>query len=184
MGVSPAALGGAVGRVQRQRILNVRHVLLVEGQLAALRFVADQNGGAVGGLHAQQIVQVGFVGREDDVELGIFEVQPGKVALVIVVGEERGGAHPQEPGESGVAAEGGGIAQRLGHRLEELLVLHVIRHGDEPVALPFDHRVWVVDGGPVLGMLLEVLLEAGAREVVGIQLVPRQHRLSPMNGRF
>jgi hypothetical protein len=34
---------------------------------------------------------------------------------------------------------------------------------DEAVALPFDRRVRVVDGRPVFGKPLEIVLEAGAR---------------------
>jgi hypothetical protein len=68
------------GRVDGERILNCGHVLLIDRQLAAFLFVANQHRGAVGRLDAQQIVEIGFVRREDDVDLGVFQIEPCQVA--------------------------------------------------------------------------------------------------------
>ena len=91
-----AALRRAGGGLHRERVLDIRHILLIDRQLPALLFIADQNRSAEGGLHAQQIVEIGFIGREDHIELGIFQFQPGQVAFVVVAGQKRVGAQPQE----------------------------------------------------------------------------------------
>ncbi len=59
--------------------------------------------------------------------LGILQVEPGEIALVVVVGEQRIGAQAEEIGEGGVGAEGGGIAQMPAPWVEERLVFLVIR---------------------------------------------------------
>ena len=64
-------------------------VLLVHGELAGLGVVADKDGGAVGGLHTEQVVEVGLVGREDEVDLRVLEVEPGNVGRVVVVRRAR-----------------------------------------------------------------------------------------------
>ena len=91
-----ALLRRPVGGGERQRVLNVGDVLLVERELRALRFVADQDGRAVRGLHAEEIVEVGLVGREDDVELRILADPPMQIARVVVVVQQGVGAQSQE----------------------------------------------------------------------------------------
>ena len=171
------AFGGAVGGVDGQRVLNLGHVLLVDGQLAALLFVADQDGGAVGCFHARQIVEVGFIRGEDDVELGVFEVQPGEVALVVIVGEQGVGAQAQEVGESGVVSERGGVAQGLGHGLDEIPVLLVIGHGDKPAVGALDDGEGIVERGLVGGVLRDIGLQLRPREIVRVKFVAGRHGL-------
>ena len=84
---------------------------------AALGLVADQDRGAVRGLHAEQVVEVGLVGREDDVELRVLQVDPREVARVVVVGEQRVGAQAQKVGERLVVADRGRVAQMPRRRL-------------------------------------------------------------------
>ncbi len=91
-GSDVACLGGPVRRRQRQRILEFRNVLLKDGQLPALGLIADQDRGAIRGLYAEQIVEIGLIRREYQVEFRIFEVEPGQIAFVVVVGEKRIGA--------------------------------------------------------------------------------------------
>jgi hypothetical protein len=117
-----AALRRTRGRIHRQRVLNIRHILLIDRQLLALFLIANQDRRAERRLHAQQIVEVGFIRREDHVELRILQIQPRQVALVIVVAEQRIGAQPQKIREGGIGAEPRRIAQRLRHRDEQRLV--------------------------------------------------------------
>ena len=91
----PALRGAVLGR-QRQAVLNVRNIFLEHVQLAALRLVAHQDRRAVGSFHAEQIVEISFVRREDDVEFRIDEADPGDVALEILVRLQRVRAQPQK----------------------------------------------------------------------------------------
>ena len=81
-----SALRGPVLGRQRQAVLNVRNIFLEHFELAAFRFVADQDGGAVGSLHSQKIVEISFVRREDHVEFRIDQADPGDVAVEILIG--------------------------------------------------------------------------------------------------
>ena len=54
--------------------------MLEGGQLTALGFIADQDRRAVGGLYAQNAVDISLVRREDHIELRVFQIQPGQVA--------------------------------------------------------------------------------------------------------
>ena len=148
-----------------------RDVLLIDGEFGAFLFIADEDGRAVGGLDAEDVVEVGLVGGEDEVELWVLFVEPGEVAPVVVVGEEGIGAEAEEVGEGGVGAEGGGIAEGLSHGLEELLVFLVVWDADEALALALDDGRGVVDGGFFGGVLLDVLLDLGAGEAAGVELV-------------
>ncbi|MBZ5543828.1 MAG: 4Fe-4S binding protein, partial [Acidobacteriia bacterium] len=56
-----AALRRAFGSRQRQRVLNIRHVLLVQRQARALLLIADQHGSAIRSLDTRQIIQVGLI---------------------------------------------------------------------------------------------------------------------------
>ena len=76
-----AALRRPVLGRQRQRILDVGHVLLKTASFRLSGSLRIRMAAAVGRLHAQQIVEVGLVGREDDVELGILQIEPGEIAL-------------------------------------------------------------------------------------------------------
>ena len=79
-------------------------------ELVGLGFVADGDVGFEAGLVAEQLVVVGLVGADGDVERRV-EIHPGDVAGVIVVGEEGVGAQGQEFLERGVVGERGGFAQ-------------------------------------------------------------------------
>ena len=97
--------GGPVFGGERQRVLNAGGVPGEGFEFAALGFVANQHGGAVRSLHAQDSVEVGFVGGEDDIELGGFQAEPDQVARVVVVSQQRQGALAEEVGEPRVVAE-------------------------------------------------------------------------------
>jgi hypothetical protein len=58
-----------------------------------------------------------------------------------------------------------------------LLVLLVVRDGDQAIALAFDDGVGAVEGGLFGGVLLHVLFDGVAGEVVGVLFVARGHRL-------
>ena len=61
-----AALGWQIGFVERQGFLEVGNIFLIDLELLALFFVANQHGGAVRGFYAEQIVEIGFVGSENE----------------------------------------------------------------------------------------------------------------------
>ena len=179
-----AALGGPGRRVHRQRVLISRHILLIHRQPPALLLIADQHRRAIGSLHAQQIVEISFVGREDHVELRIFEIQPGQIALVVIVGQQRIGAQAQKVCERGVIAEAAASRSAWAMGTELGLILLLIGTPIRRSSVRVSRRCRVVDRRLVFGMLLDVLLDAGARQVMRIQLMPGRHGGAPANGRF
>ena len=140
-----AAHRGPIDRRERQRILDVRHPLLILREVAALGFVANQNRRAVRRFHAEQIVQIGFVGREDHVNLGVLQLDPRDIAGVVIVGRQRIGAHPQKPGERRIRRERRGAAQRRCGAGDEWLELIVVRPADQVRSLTAHQRVAAVD---------------------------------------
>src|SRR5262252_1297631 len=66
-----ATLGWAIFGCKRQRVLNVGNVLLIPCELLALRFIANEDRGPVRRLHAEYLVKIRFVRREDHIELWI-----------------------------------------------------------------------------------------------------------------
>ncbi len=96
------SFGGTILGRQRQRILNVGDIFLEDVEFAALFIIADEDGGAVGSFHAQQIVEISFVRRKDHVEFRILQADPGDVAVEIIVGEQSIRAHAQKFCERGI----------------------------------------------------------------------------------
>ena len=172
-----AALGGTVLGRERQRVLDVGHVLLEDGELPALLLVADEDGGAVGTLHAEQTVQVRLVGREDQVEFRVRQLDPGHVARVVVVGQEGLGAQLQESRERRVVGQLRGFLERARRGIQELLVSDVVRDRRELLSVANDDRTLVVDRLPLFRMGLDVRLDRVARESLRVEPDSGRHRL-------
>jgi hypothetical protein len=86
------------------------HVLAEEVQLLGfLLVIAHVHIGLEGGLVAEQLVVIGFVGADGDVDRRI-QVHPGEVRSQVVVRQEGVGAQVQEFLQRGVV---GGIGGRL-----------------------------------------------------------------------
>ena len=92
---SGAQLRIAVARIDRQVVLHFLQVVGEELQPGGLLVVADGDVGFERGLVAEQLVVVGFVGTDGDVERRV-QIHPRQVALVVIVREERLGAQGQE----------------------------------------------------------------------------------------
>ena len=90
--------------LERQRVLNVGDIFLKRGQLAALLLVANEHCCAIRRFHAEEIIEIGFVGSEDDVEFRILQPYPRQIALVVVVVEQSIGAHAKKFRECFVVA--------------------------------------------------------------------------------
>ena len=112
-----AQLRIAVLRVDRQVVLHFLQVRRDGLELVGLRFVADGDVGFEAGLVAEQLVVVGLVGADGDVERRV-QIHPGDVAGVVVVGEEGIGAQGQEFLQRRVVGERGGFAQEAGRLLQ------------------------------------------------------------------
>ena len=163
---------------ERQRVLEVGHPFLEDLELLALGFVAHHHCGAPRRLHAQEVVEIGLVGREDDVELRVLQIEPRQIALEVVVGEQRRGAQGEELLEQRVIGELGGGAEVGRGALEKRLVDHVVGRRDERlVRSASDHGVLVVERCLLVRMRRHVGVELGAREVFREECAPRRHRL-------
>ena len=166
-------------RRQRQRILNLRHVFLEQLQLLALALVAHHHRRAVRTFHAQQSVQVSFIGRKDDVEFRILQLQPGQVAREVIVAEQGIGPQSKKLRESRVITEIGGCPQRLRRRLQKSAKRDVVGNRLQLSLIPPHDRELVVDRRLLFRMLLDVLLHLIARQVRGIEASPRRRGFGP-----
>ena len=101
----------------RQVVLDFLQVRGDDLELVGLGFVADGDVGFEPGLVAEQLVVVGLVRADGDVERRV-EIHPGDIAGVVVVGEEGIGAQGQEFLERRVVGERGGFAQEAGRLLQ------------------------------------------------------------------
>ena len=142
---------------ERKRVLNRRHVFLEKSQLLALFLVANHDRGAIRSFHAEQIVQIDFVRREDDVELRVFQIDPGNIARVIVVIEQGLSSQTQEICKSRVLAQCRGLVERSRGRREPGAIGDVIGYGDEAIALALialvlNHGLRSVERGFLLRM--------------------------------
>ncbi len=154
------ALRGPVLGCDWQGVLDFRHVSLVKPQLLAFFLVPDQDSSSVRGLYAQHIVQVSFIRRHDHVKLRILEVQPGDVALVVIIAQQRRGAKAKKIGERLVLTKLCSFAQRLRGRLQQVLVSLVVGNTNKFVAslrLPMNRSIRIVN----LSFLLRVLFHIG-----------------------
>src|SRR5262249_15787012 len=94
-----AAFGGPIRRRKRESVLNIGHVLLVDGELPALLVVTNENRGRERCLYAEQVVEIRLVRSHDDVELRILKIHPVEIAGIVVIAEKRVGSKLQELGE-------------------------------------------------------------------------------------
>ena len=172
-----AAHRRAILRRERQRLLDVGHPALVEIEVAALGVVADHHRGAVRRLHAEQIVEVRLVRREDDVDLRALQIDPRDVARVVVVGEERVGAQPQKAREALVGRKVGGPPQRVGRLLRERRIGVVVVPPAERTAVAADRRVGIEQHALRVGVRGHVRVDGRARQIGGVERVPRRHLL-------
>ena len=92
--------------------------------------VAQIDVGFERGLVAEELVVVGLVGTDRDVERRV-EVHPGDVAVVVIVGEERVGARGQEFFEGRVVGERGGFAQKSGSLGQVVFVRLTVGNDDQ-----------------------------------------------------
>src|SRR5215831_1917738 len=164
-----ATLGWAIFGCKRQRVLNVGNVLLIHCELLALRFIANEDRGPVRRLHAEYLVKIRFVRREDHIELWILQIHPEEVAFVIVINKEGIGTLAQELGEGFVVTERGRFAQRFCNRLEKGPEDLVVRPSYQRVTATFDDRVWAVKFFFLVRMLFNVLFDLVACETLRIQ---------------
>ena len=164
---------------QRQGVLNLRHPLLILREVLAFRLVPDEHGRAVRRFHPQQVVEIRLVRREDHVELRILQVEPRDVTRVVLVGEQRVGAHPQEAGELRVGRERRRLTQCGGGAGHERFERVVIPEAGEIGALTPHEGVPVVDLGFLRRMAGHIGFDLRAREVRGIDRVSRRHGSLP-----
>ena len=173
-----AAFRWPVSSIKGKSILNVRHIFLEHRQLLAFCLIAHQNGHSIASLNAQHIVGVRLVWRQDDVNFRIFQVHPGKIALVIIIAEQGVGAQAQKVGKVLVVAECGRVSQILGCRLQKLPISDVIGNADQLIAVTAHDSVVAVDLVFLIGMLFYVIFDLLASESAGIKAAIGRHGLA------
>ena len=177
MGADAPSFGLRISRVDRQVVLHFLQVRRDGLELVGLGLVADGDVGFEAGLVAEQLVVVGLVGADGDIERRV-QVHPGDIARVVVVGEEGIGAQRQELLERRVVGERGSLAQESGRLLQIGRVRLVVGHDRQfLVGIPPDHGE-ESDGLFALrrGQRLDPGFELLARHIGRIEIRP--HRLA------
>ena len=90
-----AELGIAILGIDGQIVLHFLQMIAEELQLGGLGVVAKIHISFESGFVAENFIVVRFVGADGDVD-GRIQIHPRQIALVIIVGAERGGARQQE----------------------------------------------------------------------------------------
>ena len=139
-------------------------------------FVADQDRGAVGSFHAEKIVEISFVRREDDIEFRIYKAHPREIALEIIVGQQGIRAQAQKFGEGGIVGKRGCFAQSFDGRIEPFAIRHVVGNRFESSALAANDRPRIVQRGLLIGMRRDVAVEFLVRQIGGIKRAARRPR--------
>ena len=85
MGVGLAAFRWTVGSRQRQGVLNIGNVFLIQLQLRAFGLVADEQRCLIRSLHTRPPSIDVFIRREDHIDFGAFQIQPFQIAGIIIV---------------------------------------------------------------------------------------------------
>src|ERR1700684_2554070 len=160
---------------QRQRGLYLRYISLESFQLLALALIAHHNRRTIGTFYAEQSVQVSFVGRENDVEFRILQVEPRQVAREVIVAEQGIGPKTKRFRKLGVTAEVGRGSQGFGRRLQESAKRNAVGNSLQFPRMPSYDGELIVDCGFLIGMLLGELLDLIACHVCGIGPSPRRH---------
>ena len=169
-------------RVDREVIFDFLHVVAKEPELSRLRVVADVDVGFEGGLVAVDLVVVGFVRSESDVDRRV-QIHPGHVAAVVIVVEEGQGASLKKCFQRQISRQRGGLAKEPGAFGEVFLVRVRILDGPQRSAgAALDNGEEAFRFGALLGRQrsdpeLELLLA----EVLGIKA--RAERFAQRNAR-
>ena len=140
----------AVFGVDRQVVLDLLEACGEQMQAIRESVVADGDVGFEAGFVTEELVVVGFVGADGDIERRV-EIHPGHVARVIVVGEEGVGAQAQILAQRSVAGELGGFAEELGGALEVVGVSAAVRDDGEFLIGAAADDGEEADGGSALG---------------------------------
>ena len=106
---------------------------------------------------------IGFIGRENDVEFRILQIEPREVARKIIVGEQRIGAQAQEFRKCRIAAEICRCAQIARRRFQKCAIGDVVGNCFQFARMPADDRELIVDRILPIGMLFDVLLASVPR---------------------
>ena len=107
---------------------------------------------------------------------GLFQAHPGKVALEIIVGQQRVRAQAQKFRESRIVGKRGGVAQRLDGGIKPLAVRDVIGNRFERSALAANDGPRIVQRRLLTRMRRDVAVEFLMRQVGRIKRPARRPR--------
>ena len=134
-----AQLRIAIFRIDGKIVFDLLQMSAEEFQLPGFHIVAEIHVGFEARFVAEDLVVVGFIGPDGDID-GRIQVHPGHVAFVIVVGKERCAPRQQEFLQTGVPGESGGFLQQAGGFCQIVLVFFAVRNGfQSPAGIAANH---------------------------------------------
>ena len=134
-----------VGRIPRQGGLQFRKTGADGLHLLRTLLILQEHVGAIGGLDAQKFIVNGFRRTDYKVHLAVHHIQPGQIALVVIVGHHGIGLFEEVVPDTGLDGDVGGSSQEVGYFLHLLLVCLVVPDRFQlAVLLPADEGVGAV----------------------------------------
>ena len=127
--------------VDRKILLHAAQLGLIFVERRRFRRVAQRHERLERGLPAVERVGVGLVRPDRDLDRRVLQVHPRQLGFEIIVGPERLRAQRQEFLQARIGGDRRRLLEQLGGRLEPLLIGLAVRHRDQLVALPPDHRI-------------------------------------------
>ena len=106
-----------IGRVSGESGLQFGQVAGNFLQLAGTLQVLEQNIGAIGSLLAQEVIVDGLQRADHQVHLAVRHIQPGKFALIIIIGENGIGLLEKVVADAGLDGDVGGSLEIVGNLL-------------------------------------------------------------------
>ena len=139
MGDSAPSFGLLILRVDRQIVLYFLHMIAEEFQFGRFGIVANVDVRFEGRFIAKQLVVIGFIRAERDVD-GRIQIHPCHIAAVIIVGKKGCGARLKKCFQSQVAGQSGGFAKQAGAFCQIFLIGIGILDGLQRIAgTPLDN---------------------------------------------
>ena len=116
-------------------------------------------------------------GREDEVKLRILQVEPGKIALEVIVGQQRIGAQTQVIRKGRIGAQVGGLFQRFRSRLQIGPIHDVVGDRFELIATPAHDGGRAVDFRFCVRMIRDIFFDLLAGQAWRIKTAAGRHWL-------
>ena len=166
----------------REVLLHRAEVILVLCQRRAFLGIAQGDEALERSLGPVESVGVDLVGADRDLDRRILQIHPRHLAFEIVVVQEALRAQRKEPLEARVGCAFGSLFEQARGRHQPFAIGLRIRHRDEAVAAPLDHRIGTGKSLALIGIGCQIGVEFLSGQVGGIEAGSFGHGLRTPEG--